>query len=130
MNPSEYWKPVCQLVHQLNCRARVTATDRGKSWSSIWGTLLIIPQDGFIEPSDGPVPIRTVDWVEVALERSRGGKFGIPLSFVDVSDEVVTLFRQLTVTWELRDTSWSVDGLFDERPVRVIHLPNPFRSDD
>jgi hypothetical protein len=45
---------------------------------------------------------------------------------VDVSEDILSRLREASIAWELRDTTWSVKGLFDEEPVRVVRIVNPF----
>jgi hypothetical protein len=30
--------------------------------------------------------------------------------------------------WELRQETWRIDGVFDARPVSVVHIANPYRG--
>jgi hypothetical protein len=88
--------------------------------------LLGLPVEGYLETSGGPVVIQQVEWVQLALEKPAGGRKGIPLRFRDVSVEVLARMQQLSVTWEEREVQWALEGFFPDRPVRVVHLPNPF----
>lgn len=124
--PEDYWRPVGNLVSRLRCWTRLAVDDGRSSWTGPWGMLLTIPTAGYLEASGGPVPIRHVTWVQIALEKVFGGRAGLPLEFRDVSEQVLAGIRELPVAWEVRQTLWSADGIFDERPVRVAHLSNPF----
>jgi hypothetical protein len=90
-----------------------------------WGQLLTIPVDGYLEVSSGPVPFRDVDWVEVSMNRVRGGMAGRPLQMLDVKDEVLAGLRGMQLSWELRDSTWSMEGVFEDEPVQVIRIANP-----
>jgi hypothetical protein len=87
---------------------------------------LALPTGGYIEPPEGPVPIRHVQWVQISTVRLKGGLAGRPLEMVDIAPEIVSRIRELHVAWELRQATWSVERIFDERPVEVVHLTNPF----
>jgi hypothetical protein len=88
--------------------------------------LLALPIDGYMEPSGGPIPIRNVQWVQLSTMRVKGGLAGRPLERVDIAPEIVSGLRGLDVAWELRQATWSVARIFDERPLQVVHLVNPF----
>jgi hypothetical protein len=66
MESRTYWGPVCSLSSQLRCWVRLRASDGNASWTTDWGTLLTLPTDSYLEASGGPVPIRHVEWVEIA----------------------------------------------------------------
>jgi hypothetical protein len=89
---------------------------------------LHLPTNGYLEV-EGPIPIRQVQWVQIATLRVRGGLAGRPLGFIDIAEQILTSVTLLDCSWELRDESWSVEGIFENEPVRVLHLPNPFRQD-
>jgi hypothetical protein len=45
---------------------------------------------------------------------------------IDIKDEILSALRGLPVTWELRESSWSVARIFDDEPVQVVRILNPF----
>jgi hypothetical protein len=74
------------------------------------------------------VPFRHVEWVQIATDRVHGGIGGRPLEFVDIQDDVLANTRATRVMWELRQETWRIDGVFDARPVSVVHIANPYRG--
>lgn len=86
--------------------------------------LLIIPVEGYLE-AEGPMPVRDVEWVELALAEVWGGRRGIPLEIRDISDTILPAVRELQVSWELRETTLST-SIVENEPIRAVHLPNPF----
>jgi hypothetical protein len=121
-----YWSPLCQLVMQLRCWARIAWREGASTLEGAWGQLLTIPVDGYLEVSGGPIPFRDVEWVEVSMSRIRGGMAGRPLQMVDVKDEVLAALGGMQISWELRESAWSREGVFEEEPVQVIRIASPF----
>jgi hypothetical protein len=120
-----YWSQLCGLQLQLRCWIRVvskfgTATEEG-----YWGQLLIIPTTGYLEGTSGPIPFRDVEWVDVATCRIKGGIAGVPLQLVDVKDEILAGLRGTSLSRELRDSTWSIGRIFENRSVQVIRIANP-----
>ena len=122
-----YWSPFCQLVMQLRCWVRMAWREGTSTQEGLWGQLLTIPVDGYLEVSSGPVPFRDVEWVEVSMSRIKGGMAGRPLQMIDMKEEVLAGLRGMQLSWELRDSTWSKEGLFEEEPVQVIRIENPFK---
>jgi hypothetical protein len=123
---SLYWSPVCELVSQLRCWARIAWRVRGSTWDGRWGQLLTMPTEGYLEASGGPVPIKDVEWVEISTRRIVGGIAGRPKQTVDIKDDLLSRLRGTLATWELRESTWSVEGILDEEPVQVLRILNPF----
>jgi hypothetical protein len=95
--------------------------------ASEWGQLLIIPTEGYLEaPAEGPIPLRDVAWVEISTMRVRGGMAGRPRQMMDITDEILPALQATQANWEFRESSWSIERVFDEEPVRVIRVLNPF----
>jgi hypothetical protein len=121
-----YWDPICAFAQQTLCWKRLAANDGRSRWVTPWSQLLTIPLDGYLEVFDGPVPIRHVGWIEISTVRVRGGLAGRPREMIDITEELLPHLRGTSIQWSLRDTTWSIERVFAEEPVRVIHLPNPF----
>lgn len=98
--------------------------DENGAWVTDWGQGLGLPVPGYLEASGGPIPIRYVDWVELSTWRLKGGLAGRLLERIDAAAEVLSELRNLSVTWELRSTTWSVEGILREEPIQTVHLPN------
>lgn len=121
-----YWLPLCALVSQLRCWVRVAWRDGAVTQEGWWGQLLTVPTKGYLEAAGGPIPIRDVEWVEVSTMRIKGGIAGRPRQMVDTKEKILTRLDTAQMKSELRNTTWSVRGVFDEEPVQVVRFPNPF----
>jgi hypothetical protein len=88
--------------------------------------LLTLPKDGYLEAGPGPVPIRHVEWVEIATIRVKGGMRGLPLEMIEITGELLAGLREMPITWDLRQGTWAIQGVFAERPVQVVHISNPW----
>lgn len=126
---SSYWSPVCSLVSRLRCWVRVGSKTKESSHEGRWNQLLAMPVEEYLESSGGPILIRNVEWVELSTRRILGGIGGRPRQMADIEAEIVAALRETQVNWERRESSWSVDGVFDEEPVPVVRIVNPFRID-
>jgi hypothetical protein len=122
---SSYWSPLCKLVSQLRCWVRVASRTRASTQEGRWGQLLTMPTEGYLEGPGGAVPLRDVAWVEVSTSRIKGGIGGRPRQMIDTKEEILAGLRGTQLTWELRESTWSVEGVFDEEPVQVVRVVNP-----
>jgi hypothetical protein len=127
-----YWEPICDLVKRLRCWSRLAACDGAADWITDWANMLIIPVAGYLEPSEGPVPIRFVRWVEIST-RQLEKQIGQPAHLVDIGEAILSGLRDIPIVWELRDATWSHQNTVGgqrwelrEETVQVVHLPNPF----
>jgi len=85
-----------------------------------------MPTAGYLEGPGGPIPLRDVEWVEVSTSRVKGGIAGRPRQMVDTKEEILAGLRGTQLTWELRESTWSMEGVFDEEAVQVVRIINPF----
>ena len=97
-----------------------------------------MPVDGYLEGPDGPWSLRDVEWVDVStslVEASRvdpamtlaeARRVGFSLKFVDIKAEIIDGLQGTVLSWELRESIWNWEGVFEERPVEVVHIVNPF----
>jgi len=123
---TSYWIPLCELVSQLRCWARMASRVDGKTWESQWGRLLTVPTPGYLEAAGGPVRIGDIEWVEVSTKRIRGGIAGRPRQMVDIKEEILSGLHATGLTWELRESFWSIEGVFDDESTQVVRVLNPF----
>ena len=122
-----YWSPLCQLVMQLRCWVRIAWKEGASTQEGYWGQLLTIPVDGYLEGPGGPVPFRSVEWVEVSTSRIKGGIAGRPRQMIIVKDEILEGLRGTQLDWGLRESTWSIAGVFEEEEaVQVVRVVNPF----
>ena len=124
MESRAYWGPVCSL--SSHCWVRLRASDGSAPWTTDWGMRLGLPTDGYLEASGGPVPIRHVEWVEIATMRVKGGMRGLPLEMIEITEELLASLRGMAIAWDLRQATWAIQGVFAERPVQVVHISNPW----
>lgn len=124
----EYWSPLCRLAAQLRCWVRLVWRERDSIQEGHWGQLLIMPVDGYLEGSGGPVPLRDVEWVEISTNKIKGGIAGRPLQLIDVKAEILACLSGTRAIWTVRKGMWSKEGLFEDEPVQLIRIANPFRS--
>lgn len=124
---SSYWSPLCHLVLQLRCWVRIAWKDGASRQTGHWGQLLTIPVDGYLEGPGGPIPFLDIEWVEVSTNRIKGGIAGQPRQMIVVKDELLGGLRGAQLDWELRESTWSVAGVFEEEEaVQVVRVVNPF----
>ena len=81
-----------------------------------------------MEGPGGPIPFEDVEWVELSTQTVKGGRAGRPLSFEDMKEEILAALAEIQCDWELRQSTWSIDRLFENEPVEVIRILNPFRA--
>jgi hypothetical protein len=41
-------------------------------------------------------------------------------------DAILSALREAGLTWEVREGTWSVEGIFDKEPVQMVRVLNPF----
>jgi len=123
---AEYWMPICEVAMSLRCWSRARILDGASRWTTDWGQLLIVPTEGYLENRGGPWPIRQFEWVQLSTLKVRGGLAGRALEFVDIADKILVALSKVDCVFETRNVSWSIDGVFDDRPLVAFHIPNPF----
>src|SRR5215471_8509911 len=96
---SIYWSPICRLVMQRKCWVRMHWRMEASTHDSPWGQLLTIPTRGYLECSGGPIPVRSVEWVEISTMEVFGGLFGRPRRMVDVKEAIVSGLRETQANW-------------------------------
>jgi len=121
-----YWLPLCEMVSQLRCWVRVTSRVNTLTQEGYWGQLLTMPVEGYLEGPGGPIPLQDVEWVDVSTRLIKGGIAGRSLQLIDVKDEIFSALRGTQLDWELHESIWSKEGIFDEQPVQVFRIANPF----
>jgi len=121
-----YWSPLCQLVSQLRCWARIAWREGEATQVGWWGQLLTMPTKGYLEAGAGPTPLREIEWVELSTKRINGGIAGRPLRLIDMKEEILAGLQKTQLSWELRESTWSVEGIFEDESVQVVHFMNPF----
>jgi hypothetical protein len=83
-----------------------------------------MPTSTYLEASGGPVPVADVEWVELSTKDIFGGMAGRPLRLVDIKDDVISGVREAGLTWDLREGTWSVEGIFDNEPLEIVRVMN------
>jgi hypothetical protein len=51
---------------------------------------------------------------------------GLPLEMIEITDHLRASLRGMPITWDLREATWALQGVFAERPVQVVHISNPW----
>jgi|GEM_PF-1152963 len=120
-----YWEPIVEAVRPFRARIRLFGGEALVSFLTDWGTLLIVPTDGYVEVSEGPFAISRVRWVEVCATTFQGGR-GRPLTFQNIEADLVGSLQQTQAVWEICDARWTLEPLFEDRPVRAVRIKNPF----
>ena len=115
-----YWSRLCDLVLRLRCWVRVGFREGAETYPGYWGTMLLIPTTGYLEAAGGPTPIREVEWVDVSTVRFEGGKFGRPLKFIAIEDELLRGLRETDLQIELVNTTWSFNDVFEDEPSKLL----------
>jgi hypothetical protein len=82
--------------------------------------------DGYLEGPDGPMGFHEVDWIEISPNVIKGGMAGRPLKMIDVKDEILAGLQEMQICWDLRQTTWSVERLFENMVVEVFRIVNPY----
>lgn len=125
-NALSYLSPLCGLVSQLRCWVRIASRAGTSTQEGRWGQLLTMPSEGYLEAKGGPILLRDIEWIEVSACRIKGGIAGRPRQMVDAKDEILAGLRGTQLRWELRESMWSVEGVFEKEPVQVFRIVNPF----
>lgn len=121
-----YWDELCALVTHLRCWTRIAVRTDSGTVLERWGQLLTMPTGGYLEAAGGPVPLESVEWVDVATRRVRGGIAGRPRQMIDIKDELLVALRATSLVWALRSDFWSLDGVFDEEPLELVRVQRAF----
>src|SRR2546422_10244309 len=92
-----YWKPICELCWRLRCWTRMAIDDGESRWTTSWGMLLKLPEEGYLEGPEGPWPLRHVRWVELSTARVKGGLAGRPREMIDFTEELLSELSAMQV---------------------------------
>ncbi|WP_252060207.1 hypothetical protein [Acinetobacter sp. AHP123] len=88
--------------------------------------MLTISIENYLEGPDGFVSFKDIDVVEISINRLRGGLANRPLEMIDIKVEILEALQKTQLCWEIRESTWVVDRFFEEEPVTVIAILNPF----
>ncbi|ENX48371.1 hypothetical protein F886_00172 [Acinetobacter sp. NIPH 542] len=121
-----YWSSLCRLRSEFDCwvhivRKQVSSTEKGR-----WGQLLTISIENYLEGPDGFVSFKDIDAVEISINCLMGGMANRPLEMIDIKAEILEALQKTQLCWEIRESTWVVDRFFEEEPVTVIAILNPF----
>lgn len=111
-----FWKPIIELCdrEELSTRARVAGV------TSAWGRTFLVPSPGYLEMSEvGPVPARTVEWIELSTIRVikfKGGRVEVRRL-----EELETAEELEGVPFEWVDAQWDEPVM----ELKAIRIPNP-----
>ena len=124
---SAYWSQLFEVVRPLRCWVRIAWREGDTTEEGIWDQLLTTPVEGYLEGSGWLGPLRDVQWVDVSMSYIKGGMAGRPLQILDDrKGEILAGLRGTRLDWELLDATWSVDRFFEDEPVQLARVMNPF----
>lgn len=138
MDARAYWSPLFELNNTLRFWVRVAWRDGALTEPGEWGQLLLMPVDGYLEGPDGPWPLRDVEWVDVSTSLVKAKRIGVApnlagtrryeysLKFIEIKDAILAGLQGTELSWELRESTWNWEGVFEERAVEVVRFVNPF----
>ena len=72
------------------------------------------------------MPLQNVEWIDISTLRPRGGMAGRPLQMINVKDEILAALQEAPLNWELRESVWSMERIFEQEPVQLLRFANPF----
>lgn len=121
-----YWSSLCRLRSELRCWISIVWKQDSSVEKGRWGQLLTISVEGYLEGPDGFVFFKDIDVVEISINRLIGGMANRPLQRIDIKNEILEALQETSLCWEIRESTWSVDRIFEEEPVTVIAILNPF----
>ena len=121
-----YWSSLCKLISKLICWVHIVRRQDFQDEDDRWGQLLTISIEGYLEGPAGFVSFKDIDAVEISIYRLKGGMANQPLQMIDMKTEILEALQETQLCWEIRESTWSVDRHFEEEPVTVIAILNPF----
>ncbi len=121
-----YWSSLCKLRAELRCWVHIVRKQDSSTEKGRWGQMLTISIENYLEGPDGFVSFKDIDVVEISINRLRGGLANRPLEMIDIKVEILEALQKTQLCWEIRESTWVVDRFFEEEPVTVIAILNPF----
>ncbi|WP_459660138.1 hypothetical protein [Acinetobacter calcoaceticus] len=91
--------------------------------------MLTISIENYLEGPEGFVSFKDIEAVEISINRLRGGMANRPLEMIDIKNEILEALNETQLRWEVSESVWSVDRIFEEESVSVIAILNPFNYD-
>lgn len=124
-----YWSSLCRLRAELHCWVHIVRKQDSSVEKGRWGQMLTISIENYLEGPDGFVSFKDIEAVEISINRLRGGMANRPLEMIDIKNEILEALNETQLRWEIRESVWSVDRIFEEESVSVIAILNPFNYD-
>ncbi|OBA11841.1 hypothetical protein BFR75_10245 [Acinetobacter pittii] len=121
-----YWSSLCRLRAELRCWVHIVRKHDSSVEKGRWGQMLTISIENYLEGPDGFVSFKDIDVVEISINRLKGGMVNRPLQMIDIKTEILEALHETQLRWEVRESVWSVDRIFEEESVSVIAILNPF----
>lgn len=121
-----YWSSLCKLRAELRCWVHIVCKQDSSTEKGRWGQMLTISIENYLEGPDGFVSFKDIDIVEISINRLMGGMANRPLQMIDIKAEILEALQKTQLCWEIRESTWAVDRIFEEEPVTVIAILNPF----
>jgi len=124
-----YWSSLCRLRAELHCWVHIVRKQDSSVEKGRWGQMLTISIENYLEGPEGFVSFKDIEAVEISINRLRGGMANRPLEMIDIKNEILEALNETQLRWEVSESVWSVDRIFEEESVSVIAILNPFNYD-
>ncbi|KJH64763.1 hypothetical protein [Acinetobacter calcoaceticus] len=124
-----YWSSLCRLRAELRCWVHIVRKQDSSVEKGRWGQMLTISIENYLEGPEGFVSFKDIEAVEISINRLRGGMANRPLEMIDIKNEILEALQKTQLRWEVSESVWSVDRIFEEESVSVIAILNPFNYD-
>ncbi|YCO59348.1 hypothetical protein ACL9Z5_002629 [Acinetobacter calcoaceticus] len=124
-----YWSSLCRLRAELRCWVHIVRKQDSSVEKGRWGQMLTISIENYLEGPEGFVSFKDIEAVEISINRLRGGMANRPLEMIDIKNEILEALNETQLRWEVSESVWSVDRIFEEESVSVIAILNPFNYD-
>ena len=132
MNPDTgipVWQRVKNVIVETRSWCRILYSDSSSTTESSWGMLFTVPTQGYVEGSEGPIPDRFVDAVEIASIRISGGLNGISMNWRDNSPAVVSALERNDLAWSRERVLFVLDALLTIPELEVFRVRAQSRSE-
>jgi len=124
-----YWSSLCRLRAELRCWVHIVRKQDSSVEKGRWGQMLTISIENYLEGPEGFVSFKDIEAVEISINRLRGGMANRPLEMIDIKNEILEALNETQLRWEVSESVWSVDRIFEEESVSVVAILNPFDYD-
>ncbi|WP_228138741.1 hypothetical protein [Acinetobacter sp. LMB-5] len=121
-----YWSSLCRLRSEFDCWVRIVQKQDSSVEKGKWGQMLTISIENYLEGPEGFVCFKDIEAVEISIYCLMGGMANRPLQMINIKNEILEALHETQLRWEIYESVWSVDRIFEEESVTVIAILNPF----